>query len=280
MDSKLAKNLIALSDLKGVRLANSVGIKSPNYYNWWNNKPKFVSDNAIQKLLEVLGISDGYLNQNIIHRWFVTSENEVNSVLKCLILPNQEIKEQFKASQIFQIFTHNNVRFSILKLETVSQTNLILCFNRSPNITTFPINADKLNFGTNIFIKEQIASDIFAKWSNSSFILDVQTFAQEVKKYLKIDLVDSIDDNNLENEQNLDDSTALSEHINFISSDEKKDLLATQEGLKALIRALLREVKRLDPKSKLLQEQDRKDIFDDFYQHEFNKLSNIQNPLY
>ena len=261
----LAKTLILLSNVKGVKIAELAGIKNPNYYNWIANKPKALSENSVEKLFEVLGVTNGKLNSLKIHRWFESSHvaENINNALLQLNLSN---KHEFENSKVFQIRTTNNLQFSLINIISNKESFLLLCFNASPRVIEFPIDAKKLGFGRDVFLSTPLSVEIYNKWSQSLSYLDMQSFLVDAKSHLpELNLTEFNTIQFSKNQVNVSNPIQISDEINILK--------ATNEGLKAIIRELLKEIRSNSPKSKFLKDEERKAIFDMFYKHEMEKLT-------
>lgn len=265
---QLAKTLIQLSNTKGVKIAEAAGIKNPNFYNWMANKPKALSENAVEKLFSVLGVTNGQLNANTLHRWYESDHDaeNINQTLTQLIN-----LQEYQNTEIFHVRSIDNKLFNLLKLSNDKHSILILCFNTLPRTNEYPINAKKIGFGKDIFLSSPIPSEIYAKWMHVTLNLEIQSFIHDASIYLP--------DLNLPKLNTLTSFQSINTAGDFKEVSEEINILkATNEGFKAIIRELLKELRIHSPDNKFHIDSERKAIFEAIYNHELEKLS-PQNPI-
>ena len=262
---ELVKRLIQLLSVKGAKVAEGAGIKSPNYYSWMANKPKALSDSNVKRLFEVLGIVDDQLSPRLIHRWFEDSNHAENILY---VFARLKISEDVKKnSKIYNIRTYNNQKFNILKLNYPEHSVLIFCFNPSPTSSDFPIVAEKLGLGETVNGVEQIPAEIYTKWRHPSIALDTQTTLSEISEYLKDFPLPEIP------------TPIISHLLNPTDAINQIDVLtARYAGLRAIFGELKKEIKALNPNSLTLNKTVLSAYFKAAYKAEFDKLRSGGEP--
>lgn len=254
----LFKCLVSLSGMNNAQVADMVGINRPNLYTWLSGKSQVMSKEREEKLLSVLGVYKGKLSGNIVHRWRV-GENLENIRTALTLL---ETKENLDTAEIYFVKTDASATgkielFNLMVIPRREDEVTILVTLEKPLSTEYPIKKTKLTLGKDCQIidiwadlwyrwwnKEELTSEEF--WSEASHIIETKKDTPE--KIVDIDLIASYE--------------------NQISINKAEDA-----GLRAIIRGLLNELRKVAPKSKLLDQSERAKIYQEYYDHEINKTN-------
>lgn len=257
---QLIKALVPLINTTGAKIAAAANVKSPNYYNWLSGKSNALSESALDRLLACIGVEEGKLIGHHLHRWY-TADKNASDIRENLLSFNKS--EQYTDAQIFNITAFNGQRCNLLKLRFINESILVLCFNIDSQSENFPISADKLGFGAEVNLNH-IPNPIFNKWANPKKIIGLNGFIEEARTILStLDLSDITIKR-----------PAIKHDINFAAIEQELiNMTASNAGLKAIIRRMLKELRDHQPNCKLLDDGIRKEIYDADYEHERMKLT-------
>lgn len=255
VDLDLIRNLIDLNGLSISKAADLMGIQRTNLSSWLNGKSNVFSTVKIDGMLESLGMhaignnSTGvricYLSHDHVHRWHVDeSSTALTDVLKAT-----ESNEALEWLEIFQVNASPKGSFNIIRRKSKSGDLYILVTNKNPSSVTYPISAENIGFGKkagNI----SLPTEKWIAWLKAQ-TLPTSTFRNEISEYL--DATNTVE---------AADESILKHQIEEMSK-ELKDSIRTNDGLRAVIRALLGEIRKLDKNNKMLDHQIRDDIFNE-----------------
>ena len=249
--------LVSLSGMNNAKVADLAGINRPNLYAWLSGKSQIMSKEREEKLLAALGVVDGKLSGNIVHRWRV----DADAINIRAALNHLENKEYLDAAEIIFVKTDESASgkielYNLIEIPRPDGKLTILASFNKPLKNEYPINSTKLKFGHN-GKNIVIWADLWARWWNKDE-LSKQEFWSDAPNCLVIENVDT---------KQIDDKDLIASYENTILENKAEDA-----GLRAIIRSLLNELRKVKPESKLLDPSERADIYNEFYKNEKNKL--------
>lgn len=255
---KLFKELVKLHGLNNAKVADLSGVKRPNLYNWLSGKSQVMSKEREDNLLKVLGVFNGKLMTDVVHRWH--ADKDLSNIKTTLSLLEDPVN--LNDTEIYFVKTDASATgqaelFSLLRIPRGAEFLTIMVSYEKPLSTEYPVKAAKLGFGNDLKIIN-IYSDKWYGWWNKE-ILSFKEFWSEASAYINTSGIDKTE----------------------VSND--KDLIATYEttirenkavdaGLRAIIRALLNELRIKAPESTLLKASVRKIEYYKEYENEKEKF--------
>lgn len=260
MDKKeIFKILTHLSGLNNATIADLAGVKRPNLYSWLGGKTQAMSDENIEKLFNVLGVYKGKLSSEIVYRWQADADlQNIKAVLTHFLEQNVLDKADINFIEIEGYETTLQEKYNLIHIPGAKDSLTILLANNSPQQISFPVKSSKLGFGKDNK-RISISIDQWSRWwgadnlSSSAFWIEASLYLSSQTKNVQVN--DELD-------------------IDLLTTYQSQLVQNTAEnaGLRAIIRALLRELRNLKPKHKLLDKANRDVIFNEFYAHEIDKL--------
>ena len=264
----LIRSLIELNGLSISKAAEVMNIQRSNLSSWLNGKPNVFSIKKIEVMLDALGmrvISDSsagirlcYLSTEVIHLWQVEKDGASLSH----VLRHTEPETSLKWMEIIQVDALPNGKFNLIRRKSESGDLLILLANKDVASNSYPISPESLGFGKaagNI----KIPLEKWIGWWKTK-ILSVSQLRNELESLTSLEKIRAPFDDTLARHE-------LESAINKL-----KESQCTTEGLKAIIREFLHEIKRISPGNRLLNHEERDKIFNDYYDKE-SKLLGVQS---
>jgi len=257
---QLFKELVKLLGLNNAKVADLAGVKRPNLYNWLSGKSQVMSKEREDNLLKVIGVINGKLATEIVHRW--NSDKDLSNIKT--ILNQLEDAQDLKQTEIYFVKTDASATgqvelFSLLRIPRASEFVTILVSYEKPLSTEYPVKSAKLGFG-NDMKTINVWSDVWYGWWNKE-TLTMKDFMFEASAYINTTSTD-------QTEQSVD-KDLIARYENTI-----RECKAVDAGLRAVIRALLNELRLKAPGSPFLNASVRMKEYLAEYDKEIKK-SNI-----
>lgn len=264
-DLMLIRNLIELNGLSISKAAEVMNIQRSNLSSWLNGKPNVFSIKKIEGMLDALGMramsdpSTGirlcYLSPDIVHLWQV--EKGSQSLID--VLRTTESEASLEWIEIFQVYAYPKGHFNLIRRKSNNGDLLILVTNKEATSDTYPISPEILGFGKMAGAFQMPLEKWIGWWKTKN--LPVSAIRDELESLTGADAVSTTIDKR------------LASHDFEETSNKLKESLSTNEGLKAIIRELLGELRRIDPSNRLLKKAVRDKIFAEFYASEAQKFN-------
>ncbi len=157
---KLVEALLRLNDLSKNKAALALDLKRQNLYAWLKGTDTAISNTKKLELLALLGVRNGSLSADQIHRWRIQDLEDAKVVLT--ILTNQTSKPQ--QLYILNIWPANHAD-AILRLTTDPDHHVYLLLYypllESPPV---PINAETLGIGESIPFLVILTREQWSTW--------------------------------------------------------------------------------------------------------------------
>ncbi|OIQ79949.1 hypothetical protein GALL_383000 [mine drainage metagenome] len=261
---ELFECLVKLNGLNSAKAADLAGVKRPNVYAWLAGKKQVMSQEREERLLQNFGVINGTLSKDIVYRWRVESDTACfKLVLNHLFNPDDLDK-----AIIYFVDVENSKHYNVLRIPFTEGDLFVLVIFNSQQNTGYPLTKEKIGFGIN-GQKLNVPDWQWDKWWDSEK-LDAKKFCLEADMLLK----KQGDVNQLwATDQPMDIKMRL------LYEEQIIEKTAENAGLRALIRALLNEMRAAKFKSKLLDKEERDITFKDFYNHELKKLRNMEEDI-
>jgi hypothetical protein len=209
-------------------------------------------------LLKVLGIINGKLATDTVHRWYVDKDlSNIKTLLNQL-----EDAENLNQAEIYFVKTDASSTgqaelFSLMRIPRGAEFLTIMVSYEKPLSTEYPIKVAKLGFGNDLKIIN-IYSDKWYGWWNKE-TLSFKEFWSEASEYFNTSGIDKTEQSN--------DKDLIATYETTIRENK-----AVDAGLRAIIRALLNELRIKAPESTLLKASVRKIEYDKEYENEKEKF--------
>lgn len=146
--------------------------------------------------------------------------------------------------------------YNLIQIPRLEGKLTILASFDKPLSIEYPINSTKLKFGHNGKTIE-IWADLWTRWWNKDE-LSSQEFWSDASSYLETKNADA---------KQIDDKDLIASYEHIIFENKAEDA-----GLRAIIRSLLNELRKVAPKSKLLDQSERAYIYNEYYDNEKSKI--------
>lgn len=256
--------LIQLNGLNSAKAADLAGIKRPNIYAWLARKKQVMSKEREERLFQTFGIINGRLSTDFVYRWRI----EIGSICFVQVLKHLLPQEALDKAIIHLLEVENSGLYNALIIPQTEGDLILLVISNSPHFSGYPLTKEDIGFGS-VGSKIYVPDWQWDKWWGNDK-LEVRQFNAEADMLLR-----------KQGESNQLWASDQPMDINLKAFYETQLLEKTAEnaGLRALIRALLGEMRDAKLKSKLLQKEERDLRFKEFYSHELKKLRNIEEDI-
>lgn len=262
-DVILVKNLIELNGLSISKAAEVMNIQRTNLSSWLNGKPNVFSMKKIEVMLAALGLnimsdpSTGIrlcsISPDIVHLWQIPKDAQ--SLIE--VLRSTEDEESLKWMEIIQVDASPKGHFNILRRKSNSGDLIILVASKDSTSRTYPISSEDLGFGK-MAGKIQIPLEKWIAWWRTKS-LSTAHLRNELESLTRTEQIIAPIDNEL-NKRELENTVG-----------KLIEAQCSNEGLKAIIRALLEELRKNDPENRLLIKENRDEIYKEYYESEAKK---------
>lgn len=254
---KLFKELVKLHGLNNAKVADLSGVKRPNLYNWLSGKSQVMSKEREDNLLKVLGVVNGKLMTDVVHRWHV--DKELNNIKTTLSLLEDPVN--LNNTDIYFVKTDASATgqaelFSLLRIPRAADFLTIMVSYEKPLSTEYPVKSAKLGFGNDLKTINVWADEWYGWWNKEN--LSTKDFLSEASTHIISNGIDK-------SEQSID-RDLIAKYENTIRENK-----AIDGGLRALIRALLKELRIKAPDSNLLDPEIRMKVYKKEYENEIKK---------
>lgn len=249
----LVKCLIQLKGIRPAEVADASNIRRPNLYTWFKGRSQILSEQMITALMETLGVINGVINNKIIHSWQV---DESLDALK-MVLDALFDKDELAKIEIYFVDCGKNRLFNLLR--TPDNATILVSFGKSKG-DGYPLNATKCGFGIDKGMVE-IPHRIWEEWRSVKTLMTTMDFWISADPYFY-------------NLTEIKSPVVTPENLIDICTKYEKEIIeqtAINAGLRGLIRALLSEIRKLDPKNAFLKHNERDHIYEAYYNAEVNK---------
>lgn len=157
---KLVEVLLRLNNLSKNKAALALGLKRQNLYGWLKGVDPAIANSKKLELLALLGVRNGTLADDQIHRWCVTDLDDVKNAL--LILTSQTDKPQ-------RLFILNlwpaNDSGAVLRLTTRDHHHVYLLLYYPLRVSAPPpINATSLGIGETMHSLMRLTKEQWGEW--------------------------------------------------------------------------------------------------------------------
>ena len=237
-DLMLIKNLIDLNALSISKAADVMNIQRTNLSSWLNGKLNVFSIQKIDGMLKSLGmhaigdLSTGirlnYLSLEEVHRWQV--DDGATAFIN--VLRSTETDDALSWLEVFEVDALPKGCFNMVRRKSQSGDLIILVANRNPGTNTYPLSPEMLGFGK-MAGKINVPLEKWIGWLKAK-TLSTATFRDEILEFMT----------HSKAAETVDQSAI--QHQLEKSTDKLNAVTIENVGLRAIIRNLLGEIRKLD----------------------------------
>lgn len=176
---ELVGALLRLNNISQGKAADRTKLQRQNVSSWYTGRDNAISQESQLRLLETLGILEGSLNSDVIHRWRVKDIEDVAMVLSTTLTDEDRVN-----AEIWPVKILSQIKCVVLRVSRPSETIWVLMSRPPMAEKPKPIDAVSLKFGTDMY-EVVIDNATLDSWLNTE-VLDPVAFNNQMTALIEI----------------------------------------------------------------------------------------------